>query len=141
MKHGMVVETSLPSDMIIYGNGDEISQVWTNLIQNGIQAMKGHGRMWIEAVDSESEIQVSVSNDGPQIPKEIASRIFEAFFTTKPTGEGTGLGLDIVNRIVTGHDGQIWVESTEEKTSFKVILGKRFPGKVDETQGSTETVA
>jgi two-component system, NtrC family, sensor kinase len=136
MKHGMVVETTLPPDMTIYGNGDEISQVWTNLIQNAIQAMKGHGRIWIEAIESVGEIKVTLSNDGPAIPEDVASRIFEAFFTTKPTGEGTGLGLDIVKRIVTSHDGQIWVESNEEQTTFHVLLGKGAPGPTNESDDS-----
>ena len=124
MKHGMVVETALPADLIIYGNGDEISQVWTNLIQNAIQAMRGEGHLWVEATDAPDEVHVTVANDGPEIPADVAERIFEAFFTTKPTGEGTGLGLDIVQRIVTAHGGRIWVESGEARTTFHVTLAK-----------------
>ena len=124
MKHGMVVETALPNDLIIYGNGDEVSQVWTNLIQNAIQAMKGEGRIRVEAVDKQDEVHVTVSNDGPKIPEDVVERIFEAFYTTKPTGEGTGLGLDIVKRIVTAHGGRIWVESSDEETVFHVTLAK-----------------
>ena len=140
MKHGMEIETTLPQDLTIYGNGDEISQVWTNLIQNAIQAMKGRGRLWIEAVESTDEIKVTVSNNGPAIPEEVASRIFEAFFTTKPTGEGTGLGLDIVKRIVTSHNGQIWVESNDEQTSFHVILDKGKPRLDEDTNSSSDVM-
>ena len=139
MKHGMTVETRLKSDLIIYGNGDEISQIWTNLIQNAIQAMKGHGKLWISTAESEAEVEVAISNDGPAIPKDIVDRVFEAFFTTKPTGEGTGLGLDIVKRLVTGHNGSIWVESNDEATTFHVILAKGAPGPTIEDQEDTTT--
>ena len=132
MKHGMVVETALPADLIIYGNGDEISQVWTNLIQNAIQAMRGEGHLWVEATDAPDEVHVTVANDGPEIPADVAERIFEAFFTTKPTGEGTGLGLDIVQRIVTAHGGRIWVESGEARTTFHVTLAKRHAAESGE---------
>ena len=132
MKHGMVVETSIPDGLIIYGNGDEISQVWTNLIQNAIQAMKSRGNLSVTAVESDADVQVSISNDGPKIPEEIVERIFEAFFTTKPTGEGTGLGLDIVKRIVTAHRGRIWVESSDELTTFHVSLAKGRAGESGE---------
>ncbi len=124
-RHGMVVETDLPDDMVIYGNGDELSQVWTNLLQNAIQAMKSQGHLWVKAVVTDEEICVSMANNGPKIPDDIIDRIFEAFFTTKPTGEGTGLGLDIVNRIVVAHRGRIWVESTDEKTTFYVAFDTR----------------
>jgi signal transduction histidine kinase len=102
--------------------------------------MKGRGRLWIEAVESTGEIKVTVSNNGPVIPEEVASRIFEAFFTTKPTGEGTGLGLDIVKRIVTSHNGQIWVESNDEQTSFHVILDKGEPGLDEDTNSSSDVM-
>jgi signal transduction histidine kinase len=65
---------------------------------------------------------VETIDDGPGIPRQIKSRIFEPFFTTKGVGEGAGLGLDIVRRIVTGHGGEIRVDSTPEETSFKVRL-------------------
>ncbi|MGB0639080.1 MAG: sensor histidine kinase, partial [Myxococcota bacterium] len=97
-------------------------------------------KLWIEAVESTDEIKVTVSNNGPAIPEEVASRIFEAFFTTKPTGEGTGLGLDIVKRIVTSHNGQIWVESNDEQTSFHVILDKGKPRLDEDTNSSSDVM-
>ena len=133
MKHGMTVEVQLKSDLIIYGNSDEVSQIWTNLVQNAIQAMKGHGKLWITSAESEAEIEVAISNDGPPIPEEIIGQVFEAFFTTKPTGEGTGLGLDIVRRLVAGHDGSIWVESNDTVTTFHVILAKGSPATPSES--------
>lgn len=137
MKYGMTVETRLMPNLIVYGNGDEVSQIWTNLIQNSIQAMKGKGTLRVSTVESEAEVEVIISNDGPPIPEEIRERIFEAFFTTKPLGEGTGLGLDIVKRIVTGHDGHIWVESSDEATAFHVVLAKGAPVPADQDTGDS----
>ncbi|MCS7298065.1 MAG: ATP-binding protein [Bacteroidia bacterium] len=101
---------------------DEIGQVWTNLIQNAIQAMQGQGELWIQAQRVGDELQVAFIDTGPGIPPEILPRIFEPFFTTKAKGEGTGLGLDICRRIVEKHQGRITVESRPGRTQFVVHL-------------------
>jgi signal transduction histidine kinase len=102
---------------------DELGQVWTNIITNGIQAMGGAGQLTIDvSIDTETHVRVAISDNGPGIPPEIKSRIFEPFFTTKPQGEGTGLGLDISKKIVEKHQGEISVTSEPGCTTFIVRL-------------------
>ena len=111
---------------------DELNQVWTNLIHNGIQAMDGHGTLEIsvspiacpsqEGAESGACVVVRITDSGCGIPPEIQGRIFEPFFTTKPAGEGSGLGLDICRKIVDKHHGRIEVESQPGKTTFSVFL-------------------
>jgi signal transduction histidine kinase len=102
----------------------ELNQVWTNLIDNAIQAMNGRGRLTLTTrPDGPDRVNVTIGDDGPGIPTDLQKRIFEPFFTTKPVGEGTGLGLDISYRIVVGrHNGDIRVESTPGDTRFIVCL-------------------
>ena len=102
----------------------ELNQVWTNLIDNAIQAMNGHGRLTISTeADGDERVLVTITDSGPGIPEDMQKRIFEPFFTTKPVGQGTGLGLDISYRIVVGrHGGDIRVESTPGDTRFIVCL-------------------
>ena len=88
--------------------GAEINQVWTNLIDNAIQAMNGEGRLTITTSRENDCVRVEIGDTGPGIPEDLQQRIFEPFFTTKAVGEGTGLGLDISYRIVaTRHGGDI----------------------------------
>ena len=97
--------------------------MWTNLADNAIDAMSEQGVLRIEAERDGGMAVVRVIDNGAGIPAEIQSRIFEAFFTTKPVGEGTGLGLDIVHRIVAQqHGGRIDVESQPGRTVFTVRL-------------------
>jgi signal transduction histidine kinase len=102
----------------------ELNQVWTNLIDNAIQAMNGHGRLTISTeADGDERVLVTIADSGPGIPEDMQKRIFEPFFTTKPVGQGTGLGLDISYRIVVGrHGGDLRVESTPGDTRFIVCL-------------------
>ncbi len=94
------------------GKPDELAQVWTNLIQNAIYAMKEGGTLTIGVrVSGENQIEVSVKDTGVGIPKSIMERIYEPFFTTKPLGEGSGLGLDISRRVIESHGGSVVVES------------------------------
>ena len=124
LKHDIVVtreyDRSLPRIMVY---GSELNQVWTNLIDNAVDAMDGHGKIKIRTWREGDFIQVEVSDNGPGIPPDIQSRIFEPFFTTKGVGKGTGLGLDIAHRIIVDdHHGDITVNSTPGDTRFQVCL-------------------
>ncbi|MDX6366973.1 MAG: hypothetical protein QOK30_2049 [Nocardioidaceae bacterium] len=101
----------------------ELNQVWTNLLDNAVQAMDGRGRITVRtALDGES-VRVEIGDTGPGVPPELRQRIFEPFFTTKGTGQGTGLGLDISYRIVVArHGGDLTVESSPGDTRFVVRL-------------------
>jgi signal transduction histidine kinase len=124
LKHDIAVtreyDRSLPRIMVY---GSELNQVWTNLIDNAVDAMDGHGKIKIRTWREGDFIQVEVSDNGPGIPPDIQSRIFEPFFTTKGVGKGTGLGLDIAHRIIVDdHHGDITVNSTPGDTRFQVCL-------------------
>ncbi len=101
---------------------DELNQVWTNIIHNGVQAMINKGRLIIKVCREENHIAVHFTDSGSGIAEEIKDRIFEPFFTTKAAGEGSGLGLDIVRRIVEKHQGRIEVASKPGQTTFSVFL-------------------
>jgi signal transduction histidine kinase len=113
-------DRSLPP---IPGYPAELNQVWTNLIDNAVSAMDGHGTLTVRTARDDDRVLVEIIDTGPGIPREIQSRIFEPFFTTKPVGEGTGLGLDISYRIVVNrHHGDLRVESEPGNTRFQVRL-------------------
>jgi signal transduction histidine kinase len=101
---------------------DELSQVWTNLIHNALQAMNCQGVLMIEVQQEQEDLIVKFTDSGDGISPEIIDRIFEPFFTTKPPGEGSGLGLDIVKKIIEKHQGKIDVISVPGKTTFQVYL-------------------
>lgn len=102
---------------------DELNQVWTNLVHNALQAMDHKGTLTVGLRRDGSDVLVSVADTGCGIPDDIRARIFDAFFTTKPAGEGTGLGLDIVRKIVEKHHGRIDVDSEVGRgTTFTVRL-------------------
>ena len=122
MKSGITTEVEIDKDLVVLGNGDALSQVWTNLIHNAIQAMKGAGKMRIRGWGEGEHALLTFGNDGPPIDEDVLPRIFDAFFTTKPEGEGTGLGLDIVRQIVETHSGSIHVTTSAEWTEFRVKL-------------------
>lgn len=122
LRDGVVVGVEIPPDLVVQGDGDALSQVWTNLLHNAIQAMNGKGSIQIVGWSEGEHAELTFGNDGPVIPDDVMPRIFEAFFTTKPEGEGTGLGLDIVQQIVQSHGGSISARSTEAWTEFKVKL-------------------
>ena len=112
-------DRSLPH---ICARGSELNQVWTNLIDNAIDAMKGKGALTVRTARDDGFALVDIVDNGPGIPPEIQGRIFDPFFTTKPVGEGTGLGLDTVYRIVRQHHGNIRVDSHPGETHFQVRL-------------------
>ena len=101
----------------------ELNQVWTNIIDNALGAMKGEGTLTLRTWRVDEQVRVEIGDTGPGIPAEIKQRIFEPFFTTKPVGEGTGLGLDISWKIVVErHQGDLRVESEPGNTRFEVCL-------------------
>jgi signal transduction histidine kinase len=106
----------------IPANAGELNQVWTNLIDNAIDAIDDDGELRIEVGQEDAWVAVRVIDSGPGIPDEVRPRIFEPFFTTKGVGEGTGLGLDIAMRIVTTHQGHIEVQSRAGRTEMCVRL-------------------
>jgi signal transduction histidine kinase len=90
----------------------ELNQVWTNLIDNAVDAMDGHGTLTVRTRSDGDWVVVEIGDSGPGMPAEVAARAFEPFFTTKDVGRGTGLGLDIARRIVVErHGGLIDIES------------------------------
>jgi signal transduction histidine kinase len=102
--------------------GGELNQVWSNVIENALDAVEPNGEVCIRVKADASWVTVYVVDNGSGIPPEIQKRIFDPFFTTKPIGQGTGLGLDISRRIVRRHDGTIDVESRPGRTEFRVAL-------------------
>ena len=115
---------SLPK---VCGKGRELNQVWTNLIDNAIdalaeQAKASRGQITIHTARDGAFVLVDIIDNGPGVPPEIKGRIFDPFFTTKPVGEGTGLGLDTVYRIVRQHGGDVRVDSHPGETHFQVRL-------------------
>jgi signal transduction histidine kinase len=114
------LDTSLP-ELLCYPG--DLNQVWTNLIENAIQAMGGAGTLTVRTMRDGEFVRIEICDDGPGIPAEIIDRIFTPFFTTKPFGEGTGLGLDLARRIVVEkHRGNLRVESRPGDTRFIVLL-------------------
>ncbi|MGA7918273.1 MAG: ATP-binding protein [Candidatus Acidiferrales bacterium] len=123
LKHGVEVKRDYEdAPLLVNSFGSELNQVWTNLIDNAIDAMGGKGELNIRAYREDECIVVVIADNGPGIPKEILPRIFEPFFTTKGVGEGTGLGLDTAQRIVKKHRGDIQVQSKPGNTRFQVWL-------------------
>lgn len=100
----------------------ELNQVWTNIIDNAIYALPKDGELTIETTCDKRSIYIKFIDNGTGIPPEILSRIFDPFFTTKKVGEGTGIGLDLVNRIIKHHNGEIKVSSKPGRTEFLICI-------------------
>lgn len=124
LKTGITVHREYARDLPrIEAYGSELNQVWTNIIDNAIDAMNGTGELILRAFKEDAAVVVEIEDNGPGIPKDIQSKIFDPFFTTKPVGSATGLGLNIShNIIVQKHRGKITVSSTPGKTCFTVRL-------------------
>ena len=128
LKHGITVLKNFdPNLPRIFSYGSELNQVWTNLIDNAADAMKGKGELRIRTMREGDDVLVEFVDNGPGIPPEIQTKIFDPFFTTKPIGEGTGLGLDTVYRIVRKHRGNVSVVSRPGNTCFRVRLPIKNP--------------
>ena len=124
LKAGVVVHREYAEDLpLVQAHGGELNQVWTNMIDNAIAAMDGHGELYLRTRQENGWVIVEIEDTGPGIPEEIQLRIFDPFFTTKPLGEGTGLGLNIShNIIVHKHKGQILIASQPGQTCFQIKL-------------------
>ncbi len=107
--------------------GGELNQVWTNLIDNAIDAMNGKGQLRVRAHHESDCVVVEIGDNGPGIPQDVQGRVFDPFFTTKSVGEGTGLGLDTALRIVRKHHGSIDLKSRPGETRFRVRLPLKQP--------------
>ena len=108
--------------LLVNSFGSELNQVWTNIIDNAIDAMGGKGELRIRTYRADACVVVEIGDSGPGISPEVEPHIFEPFFTTKAVGQGTGLGLDTVQRIVKKHRGSIQVNSKPGDTRFQVWL-------------------
>jgi len=106
----------------VRGFAAELSQIWGNLVDNALDAVAEGGRVDVSAARNGEHVVVRIGDDGPGIPQEIRSRIFDPFFTTKPMGQATGLGLDIVRRLVRHNEGTIEFDSQPGQTEFRVTL-------------------
>ncbi len=115
----LAFEPGLPK---VRASGAELNQVWLNLVDNALDAIPQSGHVQIEARHEHDRVVVSVSDDGGGIPEDVLPRIWDPFFTTKPPGQGTGLGLDLTRRLVRGYGGDIGVESRPGRTEFRVSL-------------------
>ena len=123
LKRGVTVERDYHRvPLLVNSFGSELNQVWTNIIDNAIDAMSGKGELRVRTYRDDGCVVVEIGDNGSGISPEIKSHIFEPFFTTKGVGEGTGLGLDTVQRIVKKHRGNIQVSSKPGDTRFQVWL-------------------
>ena len=123
-----IVRDYVPHLPFITAYGSELNQVWTNLIDNALDALNGKGHLFVRTAIENDCILVEIGDDGPGIPEDVQTRIFEPFFTTKEVGKGTGLGLDTAYRIVvTRHGGDLSVESKPGDTRFQVRLPIEAP--------------
>ena len=134
LKQGVTVKREYsPNLPRIEAYASELNQVWTNIIDNAVDAMNGKGEISLRTFAEDKHVIVEITDNGPGIPPEIQSRIFDPFFTTKEPGKGTGLGLHISHDIVANrHHGQLLLESQPGRTKFRVVL----PVKIG-TQGNT----
>jgi len=123
LKQGVAVQRDYQRvPLLVNSFGSELNQVWTNIIDNAIDAMHGKGELRVRTYRDDGCVVVEIADNGPGIAPEVEPHIFEPFFTTKGVGEGTGLGLDTVQRIVRKHRGNIQVDSKPGDTRFQVWL-------------------
>jgi signal transduction histidine kinase len=129
LKTGVVVHRDYAEHLPrIQVHGSQLNQVWTNIIDNAIDAMSGHGTITVRTAARGGYVVAEIEDDGPGMPPETAARVFDPFFTTKPPGKGTGLGLNISHNIVVAeHNGRIEVDSQPRRTTFRVFLPTAVP--------------
>ena len=127
LKEGVSVYREYDPDLPrIQAYGSELNQVWTNLIDNAVDAMDGKGEIYIRTQQDGDWITVEIEDNGPGIPEELQTKVFDPFFTTKPVGKGTGLGLNTSYNIVNKNGGVIRLSSRPGKTIFQVCLPVNF---------------
>jgi len=128
LEKGVTIKREYAPDLPrVEAYASELNQVWTNIIDNAVDALKGKGEIKIKTHEEDQRVIVEITDNGPGIPEDIQLRIFEPFFTTKAPGQGTGLGLHISHDIIANrHHGQLLVESKPGETKFKVILPKQI---------------
>jgi signal transduction histidine kinase len=119
-----------PVPLLVSTVVNELNQVWTNIIENAIEAMLGQGELRLQTFREDRNVVVEIGDSGPGIPPEIEPHIFDPFFTTKGIGEGTGLGLNTVRTIVRKHGGSIHVKSRPGDTRFQVWLPCADPSEL-----------
>lgn len=131
LKKGVAIKREYAPDLPrIPAYASELNQVWTNIIDNAVDAMNGKGEIKIKTYEEDQRVIVEIIDNGPGIRKEIQPRIFEPFFTTKAPGQGTGLGLHISHDIIANrHHGQLLVESKPGETTFRILLPKKITGE------------
>src|SRR5712664_687002 len=123
LKQGVLVQRDYQRvPLLVNSFGSELNQVWTNIIDNAIDAMRGKGELRVRTYRDDNCVVVEIADNGPGISPDLQPHIFEPFFTTKKVGEGTGLGLDTALRIVKKHRGTIEVSSKPGDTRFQVWL-------------------
>jgi signal transduction histidine kinase len=111
-----------PTPQVVQGWPADLALVWTNLLDNALSAVEPGGTVTVRTRGEEDAVVVEVADTGPTVPPEVLARAFDAFFTTKPVGQGTGLGLDIAQRIVVRHHGELRLQSQPGDTRFQVLL-------------------
>lgn len=117
------IDLKIPSDLPeFYGYVSELNQVWTNLLDNAIDAVPENGKIEVKAEAKNKNLYLYFSDNGTGIPEDVISKIFDPFFTTKDVGEGTGLGLDVVHKIIEKHGASIDVESKPGQTTFELCF-------------------
>jgi signal transduction histidine kinase len=128
LKQGVSIKREYSQDLPrIEAYASELNQVWTNIIDNAVDAMNGSGEITLRTYEEDDQAVVEIVDNGPGIPNDVQPRIFEPFYTTKPPGQGTGLGLHISHDIIVNrHHGQLLVQSKPGETKFKIILPKRI---------------
>lgn len=123
LKSGVTVKREYAPDLpLIEAHGSELNQVWTNILDNAVDAMQGKGEIIVRTRREGDKVIVELQDNGPGIPEGIQRRVFEPFFTTKPPGLGTGLGLHIAYTVVNNHAGRIDLTSRPGMTCFQVTL-------------------
>jgi signal transduction histidine kinase len=133
IKPSIKVQRAYPTvPLFVSTVGNELNQVWTNIIENAIEAMHGQGELRLRTFSEDRNVVVEIGDNGPGIPPEIEAHIFDPFFTTKGVGEGTGLGLNTVRTIVRKHGGSIQVNSRPGDTRFRVWLPSGVPAPLDQ---------
>jgi signal transduction histidine kinase len=123
-KYKIDIHLDLDDDSNILGNESEVSKIWSNLIANSIYAIGNEkGNIWIEVKEIKNKLSITFSNDGQTIPEAVRLNIFEPFYTTKPIGEGSGMGLSMVRNVISNLGGTIEL-LPQEKTTFLIQIPK-----------------